>query len=249
MKARSVLKLLIILLIAGLHNTSSAARELKMVTTEWEPFYASTLDAGGVVTDIVSAAFKREGYETTIEWFPWLRAMKLVENGGADMVMGAYYSEERAKLFSFSDPFFDIDIGFVALKEAGISEYDGLQSLTPFKIGVNRGWAYTDSFDAASYLNKEYAMNQILVTRMLFARRVDMIAVSLAVFQHEASRLRYHDMSEVIVLSPLLDTKKLHLMFSRNNPDHLKLTEDFNRGLARIRADGTYGRIMAKHGF
>ncbi|OMH39313.1 hypothetical protein BGP75_04020 [Motiliproteus sp. MSK22-1] len=220
-----------------------------MVTTEWEPFYASTLEAGGVVTDIVASAFEREGYQTTIEWYPWLRAMKLVENGGADMVMGAYYSEERSRLYHFSDPFFNIDIGLIALKETGISQYEDLKALTPYKIGVNRGWAYTEEFDSANFLNKEYAMNQILVTRMLFARRVDMIAASLAVFQHETNRLRYHNSSEVVVLSPLLDSKPLHLMFSRKNPDHLKLANDFNRGLAKIRADGSYGRILAKHGF
>ena len=233
----------------SLFSSYSWSQEIRMVTSEWEPFYASTHESGGVVTELANAAFERAGHSTTIEWHPWLRAMKLVANGGSDVVLGAYYSEERAKAFHFSDPFFTIDIGFVALKETNITKYQDLKSLSPFLIGAMRGWAYTDEFDAADYLKKEYVINQIVVTRMLFARRVDMVAISIPVFQHEASLLRYHDMSEVVVLTPLLDTKKLHIMFSLRNPNHLQLAEDFNRGLAEIRADGTFGRIMAKHHF
>ena len=230
-------------------SPAAAAEQINMATTEWEPFYAPTLEAGGVVTEIVTTAFEREGYDAKISWYPWIRAMKMVKHAEIDLVMGAYYSEERARDFHFSAPFFDIDVGFIALKEAGISEYASLRSLVPYTIGVNRGWAYTEAFDNADFLKKDYAVNQILSTRMLFARRVDMVAMSVAVFQHEARISRYHDMSEVVVLSPLLDSKSLHLMVSRSRPDHLKLIEGFNRGLAKIRADGTYGRILAKHGF
>lgn len=241
--------LLLAALAFGLINSKSWSQEIRMVTAEWEPFYSSTYDSGGVVTEIASAAFERAGHTTSIAWHPWLRAMKLVTTGEADVVMGAYYSDERAKAFHFSESFFNIDIGFVALKDVGITEYKNLKALSPYLIGTMKGWAYTEEFDAADYLNKEYVMNQIVVTRMLFARRVDMVAMSIPVFQHEANLLRYHNLSEIVVLSPLLDSKGLHLMFSLRDPNHLKLAEDFNRGLAEIRADGTFGRILAKHRF
>ena len=56
-------------------------------------------------------------------------------------------------------------------------------------------------------------------------------------------------MSEVVVLSPILGKKGLHLMMGRKIPDHEKIIADFNKGLKEIREDGTYGRILSSHGF
>lgn len=233
----------------SLFSSYSWSQEISMVTADWEPFYSSTYESGGVVTELANAAFERVGHTTTIEWYPWLRAMKLVTHGKADVALGGYYSSKRAKTYHFSNPLFTINIGFVALKELNITKYKNLNSLKNYSIGTMRGWAYTDEFDKADFLKKDYVVNQIVATRMLFAKRVDMIAISVPVFQHEAKLLGYHDMSDVVVLSPLLDSKELYLMFSLSNPDHLQLADDFNRGLAEIRADGTFEKIMARHNF
>jgi polar amino acid transport system substrate-binding protein len=234
------------LMILGNHSWS---QNIKMVTTEWEPFYSSNLESGGVVTAIVVAAFRSGEHKATIEWYPWNRAVKIVDYGGADLVMGAYYSKERAEKYYFSDPFFSIDIGFIALKDLGINHYKNLNILAPYTIGVMRGWVYTEEFDSASFLKKEFTINQTMASRMLFAKRIDMIAASIQVFKHETKYIPKLDIKETIVLKPLLDSKPLYLMFNKNNNNSRRLIEDFNLGLSKIRANGTFDRIVAKYGF
>jgi len=84
---------------------------------------------------------------------------------------------------------------------------------------------------------------------MLFAKRVDIVAASIPVFKHEARLLTKSKDQETVVLRPLLDSKPLHLMFSKAIPNSLELVKNFNSGMASIRADGTFQKILDKHGF
>lgn len=230
-------------------SANSSAQKVAMVTTQWDPFFSESLLEGGVVTEIAKVAFATQGHQASVDWYPWIRALKLVEYGSADVVMGAYYSKERAQNYLYSDPIFSIDVGLITRKEVGLSRYENLQSLKPYTIGVMRGWVYTDEFDKADFLNKHVVINQISAVRMLFAKRVDMVAASIPVFLHEMSLLKNHQGIETVVLKPILASRKLYLMFGRVNENGEKLLKDFNAGLAKIRADGTFDKILAKHGF
>jgi len=225
------------------------ARDVSMVTVDWEPYYASSLDKGGVYTEIVTTAFKRVGHNATVRFISWKRALKYVEDGKKDIVMGAYYNEERTQVYHFSDSCMTLNSGLIAHKKLGITSYKSLEDLKPYKIGVNRGWTYTPEFDAADFLQKDEATNQMVNIRKFFKGRVDLIAITIEIFQYEVSKLKDHNMSEVVVLDPILDKKGLFLMMGKKVPDHKKIISDFNRGLKEIRDDGTYGKIFSAHGF
>jgi len=230
-------------------SQSAWSQKVKMVTTDWAPYYASTLESGGLVTELVQTAFIRGGHESSINWYSWLRAMKMTKDGSADAVMGAYYSEERAKDYNYSDPIFSVDVGLIALKSLGIVKYEGLRSLESYTIGAMRGWVYTHEFDTANYIKKQIVVNQIFAVRMLFAKQIDLVAASILVFKHEASFLTKSKDEDIVVLNPLLDSKPLYLIFSKSIPNSLELVESFNAGLESIRADGTFQNILDKHGF
>ncbi|MEH6446996.1 MAG: transporter substrate-binding domain-containing protein [Oceanospirillaceae bacterium] len=225
------------------------AQKVSMVTTQWEPFYSSNLPAEGVITEIAKAAFQRENHRASVSWYPWMRALKIAAYGGADVVMGAYYSEERNEKFYYSDPIFSIDVGLIALKSLGLVNYEKLEKLRSYKIGVMRGWVYTKEFDQTDYLDKNLLINQIAGVRMLLAKRVDIVAASIPVFLHEINLLKPELAAEIVVLKPILESKPLYLMFNRVDAGNVKLLADFNSGLAKIRADGTFARILTKHGF
>lgn len=226
-----------------------SARDIAMVTVDWEPYYASNLENGGVVVDLVKTAFKRKGHTATIQWYPWKRSLVLVAEGKKGILVGAYYSKERAKTYLFSDPLFEINVGLIALKETGITSYKSLTELKNYTIGVNKNWVNTPKFDAATYLKKDYSQTHITTIRKLFGRRIDMIVASIPVFQYEVSKMKHHDLSEVVVLKPLLATNKLYILSGLQLLDHKQIIHDFNKGLAEIKQDGTYGKIFSKHGF
>ncbi|WP_163832113.1 substrate-binding periplasmic protein [Spartinivicinus ruber] len=225
------------------------ARDIKIVGTDWEPFSASTLESGGVLTEIVVTAFKRKGYNAEIQWYPWKRCLVLTSKGERDVLMTAYYSEQRAKKYLYSDPLFQIDIGLVALKEAGISSYKSLRDLEKFTIGVTKNWVNSAEFDAANYLKKDVSLTHITTMRKLFGRRIDMIVTSIPVFQYEVNRMKYHSLSEVTILDPILTKNNLHILSGFKVADYKKIIQDFNEGLSEIKQDGSYGKIFSKHGF
>lgn len=224
------------------------ARDVYMCTVKWPPAYAPKLPREGFITAIVKAAFERAGDHSELEFMPWARAMKEVREGRCDMLMGAYYSEERAKTYYVSDPIYIFKVGFVARKDLGITSYKSLQDLKPYVIGIARGYVVSDAFAAANYLHKEMANNHVLNVRKLYAKHLDMIAMAFAQFRYYA-RQQHQDLSKVVFLEPPLKEHTVHMLVSRKIRDGQQLVQDFNRGLASIRKDGTYDRILEEMGF
>lgn len=225
------------------------ANEITMVSVDWPPFYGSELKNNGVITVIVKTAFERVGHNASIKFVPWQRSMKLVEYGQYDLLMGGYYTEERSRKYLYSDPFFEIKVGLVALKSLDIKDYSTLQDLKPYTIGISRGWANNIEFDAAEYLKKEPATNQILNVRKLFKHRIDMISISFEAFRYEVAAMAEHSIDDVTFIQPPLNISNLHLLAPLSTPSRALIISDFNQGLAEIKQDGTYEQILKEYGF
>lgn len=217
-------------------------------TLNWEPFYGEELDRKGFFTAITNAAFERAGYEVENEFMPWARAMKDTREAYRDVLQGGYYSDERAEEYHVSDVVYEAEVGLVALKDLDFRRYDSLRDLEDFTIGVGRGFAHSDEFDAADYLDKEAEESQELNVRKLFAGRIDMVAGGIPAILHEITAQGY-DVEDVVVIEPPLVVNPLHNMVSREHPRGERLIADFNRGLREIREDGTYDRILIDMGF
>lgn len=239
------LSLLSLLLVLG----SSHGRDVSMVTVDWAPYYGGELPDDGVITVLVKKAFERVGHNATITFVPWKRALQSVERGQDDIVMGAYYNEERKKTYYYSDPFYGIEVGLVALKELGLTQYSSLQDLKPYKIGVSRGFTNGEEFDSADYLQTEEANNQVLNIRKLFAKRVDLITIAFGIYRYEVYKLKGASLDQTVFLDPPLMKNSLYLMMSLKVPDHKEVIGDFNRGLAMIKKDGTYDKVLQDFGF
>jgi polar amino acid transport system substrate-binding protein len=244
-------KALFILLIyfMSVFETGLMARDISMVTVDWEPYYGSNLKNQGVMTVIVKEAFKRGGHNATVEFIPWLRALHIVKKGNANLVMGAYYSEKREKDYYYSDPFYELDVGFVALKSRGISEFYSLKDLKDYRIGISRGWVNNKEFDRAKFLNKRPADSPKLNIKKLFSKRVDLIVIAFGLFNYEINNLEKSMIQEYVYIQPPLQKHALHLIMSRKVIDYREVIDDFNRGLLDMKLDGTYEKILKEYGF
>ncbi|XHS78547.1 substrate-binding periplasmic protein [Burkholderiaceae bacterium UC74_6] len=90
------------------------AQEPILVACADPPAWTTTArNASGAVTetgtsfsfDMLSAALKSMGRTVRFVALPWARCMKEVEAGHLDYALGAYYSDERARRFSYSVPY------------------------------------------------------------------------------------------------------------------------------------------------
>ena len=233
------------LLLLALTTTGLQAREIAMLTVEWAPHYGSELPEQGLTTAIVKAAFKAGGHDSAVDFIPWARALKEVEEGKADIVMGAYHNKEREEIYIFSDPIYFLELGLIARPGLGVSRYDDLRDLTPYSIGISRGFANSEEFDSASYLDKHVATFPNLNIRKLFRGRIDMAVMNFDLFRYEARKEGFC-ISDVEFMEPPLETHGLYLMASRNIDDGEKIIQDFNRGLDRIRKNGEFDRIVGR---
>ena len=227
-------------------QTPVLARDLSGVTVEWAPHYGSELSDGGALTVITKEAFKRAGHNANLSYIAWNRALKNVQEGKDDFVMGAYYNEERAATYLMSDPVYYLDMGLVALDSLGVNEIDGLKSLEPYTIGINLGYANTEEFDAADYLKKEAAPSPKHNIRKLYRNRVDMIIGAWDVVRFEAQK-EQKNVDQMVFVEPPLQRNALYLMISRNIGDGPQILQDFNRGLAEMQSDGTLDKILSQY--
>ena len=240
-------RLSILCLLATL-SISAQARDISMVTVNWQPYYGDGLDNGGVLTELTQTAFARKGHNSSIEFMPWSRALKLVEEGSNDVIMGAYFNEERNQKYLFSFPFYKVSVGLIARKDSGLSAFNTLDDLRPYRIGVSRGFANSEEFDAADFLNKDVGKNPAINLLKLERNRIDAMAGAFGIFRYEASQAEL-SLDDFVFVDPPLDENFLYLMVSKNIPDGEQLVRDFNAGMLELLEDGTLKRILRKYGF
>ncbi|GAB7024277.1 substrate-binding periplasmic protein [Salidesulfovibrio brasiliensis] len=234
-----------------LFATPVSAETITFVTNEWAPYASENAKGMGFTTAIVKEACKRAGVDAKFKIMPWKRCLATVKKGQYDAVYNAYYNEERAKIYHYTDDYATSDI-VIAIKKGNSVNYDGsVESLRPYTIGVLKGYVNTAEFDKADYIKKEEATDEPTSLEKLMGGRVDAVSmdkfVALATMQNDPDLKAKADMLEI--LSPPLGTNKIYAMFTRNKPGIEQKVEAFNKGLAEIKADGTIEKIMKEYGF
>lgn len=227
-------------------GSAAQARNISMVTTNWSPYFADSLEEGGFFTALVRASLKAAGHDSSIRFVPWKRAMTMVERGQSDLLMGAYYKKERTRLYRYSDPIFPVKVVFMAHKRTGLKHYNSLKDLKGYPIAITLGWYYGKAFEDADYLIKETAQDLIDHIRKLHLGRVEIVAGSEVVLRHEITRFPNLDLKDVTVLTPSLTLENLFVMTSREAPGGRQLIRDFNRGLKIIRENGEFQAILLR---
>jgi len=110
----------------------------------------------GFSVDITRAIAKTMGMEVEIRLSLWADARKALENGKIDVILGMFYSEERAKIYDFSPPFVLISNAIFARKDSPPA--NSISDLRSKEIIVMRGEVMHD------YIIKNRLTDRMLVT-------------------------------------------------------------------------------------
>ncbi|MEO4048506.1 transporter substrate-binding domain-containing protein [Pseudomonas sp. CAU 1711] len=236
-----------LLLIALFLGGAVMAEHLRLAGDSWPPFTDERLANGGLAVDLVSTALRRGGHTTEYVEVPWARVLRGLQQGDYDVIVAAWYSAERTRYGLFSEPYLVNRIRF--LRRAGMPiEFTGLDSLLPYSIAVVRGYSYDAAFDAAQQLSKVPVLEFAMGARMLAAGRVQLTLEDELVAQHHLNRDLQEIRNSVEFVATPLSENGLHILVRRSHPLHQQLVHDFNRGMAAMRADGSYARIYRRHG-
>lgn len=227
--------------------TGRSEQAIKLGTVEWPPLMGSNLPKEGYFSEISRQAFKKAGYEMSITWMPWKRAMNAARTGRViDGVLGAGYTEERAKYFVYTDSV-DIDTyAFFTLKGNNIY-YEKLSDLKPLTIGGMRGDIAATSLKLVGFNIVETATFEQNI-KMLLSKRIDCLIASKRVIQSILNTKFKTEREDVVAISPSYKDYSYHIIISKNIHDHEVIVRDFNQGLKHIKENGTASKILKDFG-
>ncbi|MDP3976886.1 MAG: transporter substrate-binding domain-containing protein [Pseudomonas sp.] len=224
-----------------------AAQALRLVADPWPPFNDHTLLNNGVASDLVSSALDRAGYATEYAQAPWARAVRGLQHSDYDVLINAWYSEERASYGYFSAPFLLNRIRLLRRKGSAI-QFEQLADLYIQRIAVVRGYAYSAEFDSDPRLHKVGVGSFASAARMLQAGRVELTLEDELVARYHLAGELSGIRDELEFIERPLSENGLHILIRRSHPQHRQIAEAFNRAIVAMRADGSYAAILQRHG-
>jgi len=104
----------------------------------------------GLTIETIDAAAALMGIHPVYRKVPWTRALRMMEEGSSDAVMGANRTPEREKFLDYTGV--PVSHETVSLFEARGKAlcYDGnLESLKPYRLAIVRGFSISEGFDRA----------------------------------------------------------------------------------------------------
>ncbi len=209
----------------------------------WPPFLDPNHPNKGIIVEIASAAFATQGHELTFSFVPWARAMSGVENATFDLLLGTWWTKERTSYLLYSDPYLENSVKFIKQKGDDF-DFNGLDSLSGKSVGVVRGYGYSDDFQNAKNFKRPEAKDLLSNIRKLIAGRInltleDELVARAVIAKHDPGLL-----GEIEFSSTPLASNALHVTSGLGNAKHKQLIADFNKGLAEIKANGEYQKII-----
>ena len=237
----------ILLLLTLLFSINSfAEKSIKALTLEWQPYVGKKLSNYGVTSQIIKEAFAAEGYEITFKFVPWAKGLKDVESHKADILYPAYFNDDRAKIYHYSEAFYTSETILIKHSSSDF-QFNGFNSLKGLKIGVTRGYSYGKQFDKTEGLNKQIVSKEELNFQKLVKKRIDIMPIDKLVFKHYVTSQKVAD--QLSALEPAIAANDLHLLFSKKDPKGEEKVKAFNAGLKKLKENGRYKEIIKEFNF
>lgn len=232
------------LALAGLMFSSVAAQsqEITLANGEWAPYLSEDLKHAGYMSHIVTEALKEEGITVKYVFLPWKRGYEEAKEGKYDGSLIWGYNEERAKDFYYSEPV--AELGTSLFHQAGVNiEWSKPEDLAKYKIGGVVGYAYgIEDLEKQGVVTVNRIGKDINNYKKLAAGRLDIVLEDTEVGHETVSKL---GLSDKITAHPkALKSRKYSVIFSKKGPNGKQLMEAFNRGLAKLKADGRYKQYL-----
>jgi len=204
-------------------------------------------DATGLGADIVHEICRRLGHTVIIDVMPLKRALKMVEQGKADAIIGPYKSLLREQYILYSElPFYEDPIVFYTKPSNSVTWLGNFASLKKDVIGVIRGWDYGQEFKRyeSSLSLSEVASVQASFLQLMYDR-VDLLLAHPRAAKPVIERLGIAE--DVIMLSPLLTVNQGYFGFSKQR-ELGRFIDEFNREFHNMLISGDIVKLNNKYG-
>lgn len=219
---------------------------IKITANEWPPYTSAHITEGGLVIELIRAAFAEEDIPTSFQIVPWARAMASVEATQAD-VIAAWYSDTRNKKFMYSKSFFVNRMVFVKRVDESV-QWQTLDDLRDYSFVLMRGAVNEAEFDAADWLKKSWVTEEETAVTMVVKGRADMTVRDQGMVEYLMQTKPETFAGKIDFVEKELSNSPLYLIVSRQHPEKELILQHFNSGINKIRQNGIYQSLLAKYG-
>ena len=228
-------------------NTASSASGKKYVIatdTVFAPF-EFTDESGafvGIDVDLLDAIAKDQGFEYELQSLGFDAALVAVQSGQADgVIAGMSITDERKETFDFSDAYYDADVTMAVAAGSSIASYDDLNGK---KVAVKTA---TNGSDYAKSIADQYGFD-IVEFKDSPTMYQDVITGNTVACFEDYPVMAYNIKQGAGMEMPEGTTAAgSSYGFAVQKGQNAELLEMFNKGLAEIKANGTYQEIVDKY--
>ena len=195
-------------------NVYSAEKVKIIISTGYPPYYYFENDKPtGLCIEIVNSVFSRMDMEIEYLEYPWARCLQNMEDGMGDAILPIMINSERSEFMSYlPENILAYEENALFSKNTARITYSGnLHTLSPYNIGVVRGFSYGEDFDNATFLQKDTANDDEKLIKKLNAGRNELIIGNSLVIKYQAKKLGLLD--QIKELEPGISRDPLYLAF------------------------------------
>ena len=235
--------LLVLILFLGSASPGFAETITLGAENDWAPY--ANPDGTGMANDIVSAAYKAVGIDVVFKVGPYNRLLKEVREGA---ILGAFNvpkesANEKEYLFG-STPLFVAHSAYYQNKDYPLSAGKKEDLVNGEKIGIVFDYGYGDFFAKNDRIVKIPVRSDLLNVRKLARGRID----ATILYDKTADKIIAENGLNGKILKAF-DSESLNIFvaFSKTFKKAEYYAKKLDEGLAIIKSNGTYARIMGDH--
>jgi polar amino acid transport system substrate-binding protein len=197
----------------------------------------------GFDIDVVSAVAQKAGFEVKFVNTPWEGIFNTLQQGDRDFLVSAItITDERKQTMDFSSPYFDAQQLIAVKKTSKVGKFDDLKKQ---KVGVQTGT--TGDEVVTKLLGKNSTNVKRFESTPLALKELESGGVD-AVVADNGVIINYVTNNSAAGFKTVSDKsfapEQYGLAVKKGNTE---LLEKLNKGLADIKADGTYDQIYTKY--
>lgn len=227
---------------------------ITIAADEWCPVNCDpTGGRDGIGIEMARQIFEPLGYKIHYVMMPWVDAVRKVEEGTIDAVIGAN-QKDSARLIFPKTP-----VGLVADQIYALTSNPlvctSLDSLRNRRIGIIAGYGYNEELEAfiQSQKNVSGSIHESLGEEALEKNiqellngDVDVIAESNVVMAYTLNEKKLTD--KITKICPSFELENIYLAFSPVLKDSQNLADIFDAGVEKLTISGAFNDIYTKYG-
>lgn len=240
----------VVLLLCIVLTLSCAKENLVVLTEEFPPFnFTKNGEVTGLSTEVIKAILAETGIAYEIQVNPWKESYDQALSTKNCMLFSTSRTESREDLFKWVGTISPANYSVFALADCEI-EITSVEDLKNYKIGITQGDAREAYFQSKGFVIGEQlivAENNAANLAKLKTKEIDFWPMPDAVANYAVNEAgaKPEEIKGIYVLEDL--TKDGYfLAVNKSTPDSIVMK--LQAALDKIKADGTYDKILKKWG-